>query len=143
MAHRNDDPYTGFGFVVEIDGIVTAAFKEVSGLGASIDVVEYRSGADPTSGVRKLPGLRKFSNVTLKRGIVTDLQLWQWIASEPPDRRNVAILMLDEERSTILRFLLHDAWPCRWEGPVLNATGSAVALETLELTHERLDVEAG
>jgi phage tail-like protein len=143
MAHRSGDPYAGFGFIVEIDGSTAGAFKEVSGLGTSIDVVEYRSGADPTSAVRKLPGLRKFTNVTLKRGVVADLELWSWIASLSPDRRSVAILMLDEERSVVLRFLLHNAWPCRWEGPTLNATGSAVALESLELTHERLDVEAG
>ena len=118
-------------------------FRKVTGLGGWIDPIEYRNGNDKGQTSRKLPGLRHYGNVTLKRGVVGDLRLWEWIESDPPDRRNVVITMLDEQRAPVLRFVLHDAWPCRWVGPTLNAKGgSDVAIEALELCHERLEVQA-
>jgi phage tail-like protein len=146
MAHRSGDPYTRFNFTVDLgDGLgdtPAGGFRKVRGLGSSIDPIEYRNGNDPEQHSRKLPGLRHYSNVTLKRGVLTDLRLWQWIASDPPDRRNVIITMLDAQRVPVLRFVLHDAWPCRWTGPRLNAKHSKVAIESLELCHERLELEA-
>lgn len=145
MAHRTGDPHARFNFVVDLgDGTgdgPAGGFRKVTGLGARIDPIEYRNGNDPDAAVRKLPGLRHYDNVTLKRGVVSGIGLWQWIASEPPDRRNVTITLLDEQRVPVLRFVLHNAWPCRWVGPTLNAKGSDVAVEALELCHERLEVE--
>src|SRR5919109_441106 len=118
------DPFPGFDFVVEIDGIATAAFKEVSGLEGSIDVVEYREGADLSPATRKLPGLVKFSNVTLKRGLTESRDLYQWwsaVASGRPDRRNVAIILLERERNPVRRWLLRDAWPVRYAISSLDA----------------------
>src|SRR5919108_4470514 len=96
------DPFPGFDFVVEIDGIATAGFKEVSGLEGAIEVIEYREGADRSLAPRKLPGLVKYANVTLKRGLTESRDLYQWwseVASGKPDRRGVAIILLDRERN--------------------------------------------
>lgn len=145
MSPRNGDPHTRFNFLVDLgDGagdLPAGGFRKVKGLGSSIDPIEYRNGNDKTPAARKLPGLRHYSNVTLKRGVVSDLRLWQWISSEPPDRRTVVITLLDQQRVAVLRYVLHDAWPCKYEGPRLNAKGSDVAIETLELCHERLEIE--
>jgi phage tail-like protein len=144
MAHRNGDPHTRFTFAVDLgDGageIAAGGFRKVRGLGSSIETIELRDGGDPGQPARKLPGLRHYSNVTLKRGIITDLRLWQWIDGDPPERRTVTITMLDAKGSPALRFVLHKAWPCRWVGPSLTAKGSRMAIETLELCHERLEV---
>ena len=76
MAGRTD-PYRGFNFLVEIDGITQAGFSEVSGLDATTDPVDYREGNDPNH-VRKLTGLNKYSPITLKRGITDSDELWKW-----------------------------------------------------------------
>jgi phage tail-like protein len=142
---RSGDPYSGFNFLVDLgtggEG-PSAAFRDVTGIGASIDVVEYRVGNDPEPHTRKLPGLRKYSNVVLKRGLTRDTTLWDWLNTDPPDRRNVVIALLDGQRSEVMRFILRNAWPCKWTGPELDAESSDVIIETLELCHERLDVVA-
>jgi phage tail-like protein len=143
MPH--DDPHTRFNFVVDLgDGsgdLPAGGFRKVRGLGTRIDPLEYRSGNDPELHTRKLPGLRHYDNVILKRGVTGDLRLWQWIAADPPDRRTVTITMLDRQGTAVLRFILHNAWPCRWTAPQLNAKGNEVAIETIELCHERLEVQ--
>jgi phage tail-like protein len=141
MARR--DPYGAFNFLVEIGGGETAAgFAECSGLATETEVIEYREGGDFAT--RKLPGLTKHSNVTLKRGLIGDPTLWRWrkaIVDGELDRRGVTIVLLDQARKPVVRFHLSNAWPCKWEGPTLNAKANDVAIETLELAHEGLDVE--
>jgi len=79
MANGNRvDPFRGYNFHVEIGAAVNMGFRECSGLTFDTDVVEYREGTDRNLHVRKLYGLRKFANIQLKRGIITDPQLWQW-----------------------------------------------------------------
>ncbi len=140
------DPYRQFNFRIEIDGLQISGFSEVS-LGAAItDVVEYREGSDK-SGVRKLPGLTRHSNVVLKRGMTHSLDLYQWhravVEGRTADaRRNVVVVLSDETGKDIGRFTLRNAWPTKYEGPSLNAAGNEMAVETLELTHEGLEREA-
>jgi phage tail-like protein len=76
-ANRND-PFGAFNFLVEIDGVMKGSFSEVSGLDAEIDPIEYRTGDEDIT-VRKIPGLRKYSNITLKRGLTLDHSLWDWM----------------------------------------------------------------
>ncbi len=137
------DPFTIGKFTVSIDGTVSTAFSEVSGLEASIDVLDYRAGDSKSLVDQKLPGLNKVSNITLKRGLTADLTLWTWIASVKAgtmERRNVQITLLDQADKPVLAWRIHNAWPCKWTGPALNANSSDVAIETLELTHEGLEL---
>jgi len=134
------DPYRGFNFLVEIDGITQAGFQEVSGLDSSTDPVDYREGSDPTH-VRKLAGLNKFSPITLKRGITDSDELWKWrdsVVVGKPERKNGSIVLLDETGAEKLRWNFSNAWPSKWTGPAFNATSTAVAIETLEIIHEEL-----
>ena len=134
------DPYRGFNFRVEIDGIQQAGFQEVSGLDSSTDSQDYREGADPNH-VRKLTGLNKFSAITLKRGITDSDELWKWrttVVDGKVERKNGSIIMLDETGQEKLRWNFINAWPSKWTGPSFNSTSSAVAVETLELTHEEV-----
>jgi len=134
------DPYRGFNFMVEIDGITQAGFQECGGLDASNDPVDYREGTVPNH-VRKLTGLNKYSPVTLKRGITDSDELWKWrqtVIDGKAERKNGSIVLLDETGAEKLRWNFVNAWPSKWTGPALNSTSSAVAIETLELTHEEL-----
>lgn len=137
------DPYGAFNFIVEIDGVAAGGFREVSGLESSVDVIEYRNGSDDTT-VRKLPGLKKYSNVVLKRGLSNDHALWNWyqtILQGQVDRRSMVVVVLNEAREPAVRFELRNAWPCRWSGPDLDAGRSAVAIETLEICHEGVELD--
>ncbi len=89
------DPYRGFNFMVEIDGTQVGGFSEVSGLNAQRDPVEYREGADVENHVRKLTGLSKYANITLKRGYVKDDTLWRWYAelAAGKDDRQVLVVV--------------------------------------------------
>ena len=141
MAARQD-PLGSFNFTVEIDGTTITGFSEVSGLDAEVEVVEYREGSDPTP--RKLAGIRKYANITLKRGITGDLTLWKWmqsILSGNADRRNISIVLLNEHRDPVARWHVVRAWPTKYQAPALNACANEVGLETLELTHEGLTRE--
>ncbi len=140
MAAGRVDPYRSYNFLVEIDGITQAGFQEVSGLDSSTDPVDYREGADPNH-VRKLTGLNKFTPITLKRGITDSDELWKWrdtVVNGKPERKNGSIILLDDTGAEKLRWNFFNAWPSKWTGPSFNATSTAVAVETLEITHEEL-----
>lgn len=138
-----NDPYKVFNFIVEIDGINAAGFTECSGLSTTTDVIEYREGNE-RSGARKLPGLTKFSNIVLKRGMTRSRDLWNWrktVIDGAVERKSGAIVLLADDRTPVGRFRFRDGWPTKWEGPALNAKSSEVAIETLEIAHEGLEVE--
>jgi phage tail-like protein len=140
------DPYLNGNFLVQIDGITSASFSEVSGLEADIEVIEYRSGDAKQAAVQKLPGLHKFTNITLKRGLVQDLSLWNWmqtVLNGTVQRANVSIILLDRTENPVWRWNLTNAWPCKWSGPVLKAESDEVALETLEICYENLTASTG
>jgi phage tail-like protein len=144
MPTVRDDPYGRFNFVVEIDGIARAGFSEVEGLGGEIDVVAYREGSDKTNSFRLLPGLVRYPRVVLRRGFAGDASLFGWwraVRDGTLDRRSVSIMLLDETRQPVARWNLRRAWPAKWEAPSLNAKASDVAIETLELVHEGIDLE--
>jgi len=133
------DPYRGFNFLVEIDGITQAGFSEVSGLDASTPSVDYRQGDFGTRGVSKLPGINTYGAITLKRGLTVDRELYDWrekVIDGEIERKNGSIVLLDEKGAEKIRWNFSNAWPSKWTGPSFNATSTAVAVETLELTHE-------
>ena len=135
------DPYLSYNFLVEIDGIVRAGFRECSGLDSTQDPVEYREGTDSFTS-RKLPGAVKYSNISLKWGTTDDAELWEWrkkAADGKVERRNGSIVLMDSAGEEKIRWNFREGWPTKWSGPSLNATGNEVALETLEIAHEGLE----
>jgi phage tail-like protein len=134
------DPYRNYNFLVELDGITQAGFRECSGLDSSTSPIDYREGNDPNH-VRKLPGLNSFSPLTLTRGITDSAELWRWrqtVVEGRPERKNGSVILLDDTGAEKWRWNFAGAWPSKWTGPSLNATDSAVAVEVLEITHEEL-----
>lgn len=134
------DPLRAFTFLVEIDGITRAGFRECSGLDSIQDVIEYREGNEALTS-RKLPGLVHYANITLKRGQTDDVQLWEWrdrASRGKVERKNGSIVMLDETGAEKLRWNFINGWPTKWSGPSLNAAGNEVAVESLEIAHEGL-----
>lgn len=143
MPQRRDDPYLDFNFRLEIDGLEVAGFSEADLPEASIEAVAYREGADKASAARLLPGRVKYGAVVLRRGFSGDPALFEWwreVADGDVARRNVGIVLLDEQRQEVARWLLRRAWPSKWKGPQLDALGNDVAIETLELAHEGIDL---
>lgn len=142
MTHPADQS-RNFNFRVEIDGSAIAGFSEVFIGETAVDVVEYREGTDPAH-VRKLSGLTKYGNITLKRGITPDTTLFQWfqnVVDGKTDRRTVAIMLLDEAGTPVRRWIARNAWPVRYAAPALVATGCELAIETFELAVDRVDVD--
>jgi phage tail-like protein len=144
MPVARDDPYGRFNVLVEIDGVDKAGFGEVEGLAGHTDVIEYREGADKSNAFRLLPGLVRYPPVVLRRGFAGDASLFGWwkaVRDGDLDRRTVTIILLDEKRDPVARWRLRRAWPTKWEGPSLDARASDVAIETLELVHEGIELE--
>lgn len=142
---KRTDPYRTFNFRVEIDGLTVGSFSECSGLSTEGDAVEYREGTDVPLTVRKLMGLHKYSNITLKRGYTKNAELWNWyrnIVNGVPDRRNGSIILVDEERKDVLRWSIENAWIRKIEAPSFKASGNEVAIESIELVHEGLMLES-
>jgi phage tail-like protein len=140
---KRDDPFQQFNFLVEIDGVARAGFMEVSGLTTDTDAIDYREGADPTLNVRKLSGMRKYTNITLKRGYTKDRSLWEWrkkIIQGQTERRSADIVLLDEARNEVLRWRIREAWISKWDNGPFNAKTNDVAIETIELIHEGLEL---
>ncbi|MGD9081398.1 MAG: phage tail protein [Desulfobacterales bacterium] len=138
-----NDPYNAFNFLVEIDGVTVAGFSECSGLTTETDIVEYRNGDEEIT-VRKLPGLRKYTNIALKRGYTDSKELWDWrkkVIDGLTERKPGSITLLDEARNPALTWNFREGWPSKWEGPTFNAKNNEVAIETLEIAVEGLELE--
>jgi phage tail-like protein len=141
-----NDPYRGFNFRIEIDNTAVAGFRECGGLTLNTDPVDYREGTDALLSVRKLTGLRKFTNITLKRGYTQNKELWKWyknVLNGTPDRRNGSIVLQDEQHNDVLRWNFEAGWVCKWEGPAMNATSNDVAIESIEICHEQIVLDEG
>ena len=137
------DPLRNCRFRLEIDGIQIASFSEVEIGATTTEAIEYREGGDP-SNVRKLPGLTKYGNVTLKRGISASLDLYNWhramVTGQTLDyRRTVVVVVLDEKGNDAVRFVVADAWPAKYAAGPLNAKGNEVFIELLELVNEGIE----
>lgn len=138
MAHGKN-PYSAFNFIIEIDNAPVAAFSEVDALTADGNVIEYREGEDGDRAFRKLQGLRKFGQITLKRGYTASPDLWSWwqsIRRGDAHRKSGIILFLNKAREPILKWAIKEAWINKWEGPAMNATTNEVAIEALEVLCE-------
>jgi phage tail-like protein len=144
MADERHDPFRSFNFRLEIDNLPVAAFSEVSGLNAEANVAEYRTGTAAELHVTKLPGLHKHGNVTLKRGMVKDSVLWDWfrnIENGVTDRRDGAVVLMDEQRLDVLRWTFAAAWPAKMSFSDLKAAGNEIAIESVELVVETMRLQ--
>ena len=151
MADRTT-PYGAFNFLVNLNGPIgedqpLGGFSDVSGLGTEITMAEYRNGNDRPNHVRKVPGIHKVSDVTLKRGIVNSTDLWDWITQTQTEsiaaKRTVVITLRDEAGNPVQKWTLGGVVPMKYTGPTLAAKGGGdVAMEELVLSSESLDVAA-
>jgi phage tail-like protein len=135
------DPYRAYNFLVEIDGITRAGFSECAGLEVGTDPIDYREGSEGHT-VRKLPGLARYANISLKRGVTDDVELWQWCKKAIDgtiERKNGSIILLDDAGTEKLRWNFREGWPTKWTGPSLDASANEVAIETLDIAHEGLE----
>ena len=138
-------PLAVFHFRVEF-GTEQLGFTEVSGLTQENQMIEYRAGDFPEYSSIKMPGLRKFNNITLKRGIMqSDNKLFQWLSSgmklSKVDRKDLTISLLNEKHEPVMTWKVIRAFPVKLEGPQLKAMGNEVAIESIEIAHEGLEIE--
>jgi phage tail-like protein len=150
MAVVRDRPYGNYNFLVDLgmgdSDAVQAGFSEAFIPEAYMDVIEYRNGNEKESGVRKIPGRAHYGNITLKRGVIGSLNLYQWWNEvrngAAAGFRNVAVHLQNEDRSAIvLTWKLLRAWPVRYRFSSLEAKGKDVLIEILELACERIEIE--
>jgi phage tail-like protein len=150
MAVLRESPYAQFNFLVDLGTGETAGpeagFQECSTLSSSVDVIEYRNGNDKVNSPRKLTGLTRVSNVTLKRGIIGSLNLYQWLDQvrngDLAAVRTVVIHLQSEDHASVaMSWKLHRARIVKHTSGPLNAKGTDVAIEEMTLAYERLEVE--
>ncbi len=144
-------PYGAFNFLVNLNGpqgpeTPLGGFSDVSGLGVEITMAEYRNGNEKENHVRKIAGIHKVSDVTLKRGIVNSKDLWDWLKETqrngPAAKRTVVITLLDEAGSSVESWTLRNVVPMKYTGPTLAGKGGGdVAMEELVLSSEGMDME--
>lgn len=134
MSSQN--PYESYNFMVTIDDVPAAMFTECVLPSVTLDVVEYRQGNDVVSNVHKLPGLARYGNLTLKRGITNTLALWNWVDGFLKGAGNVeqiTVQLLDAKRNPVIQWQFTNCWPVKYELPVLSGHTSALAIESVEI----------
>ena len=134
------DPYRQFRFRVEIDGITQAGFSDCTFADTTTDPVEYREGDEPPV-FRKLSGLTKYGNITLKGGSTDSMELYNWRqqiidTGAEGARKNVSIILVDEAGADKARWDIVRAWPSKYDPPDFSAKGNEVAIESLDIVHE-------
>ena len=145
MANRTT-PYGAFNFIVEFDGgEIFGGFSDVSGIGTEVTVAEYRFGNDKENHVRKVAGVHKVSDVTLKRGILNSKSLFDWIAATrtkgPDAQKSVTIALLDESQKRVQTWVLRGVIPMKYTGPTLAGKGGGdVAMEEVVLSAEAMEL---
>ncbi|MGY3051895.1 phage tail-like protein [Pedobacter sp. UYEF25] len=139
-------PLPKFHFQVDWGG-TKIGFTEVSGLNIENKLIEYRDGASPEYSKIKMPGMREFSNITLKRGVFADdNEFYQWlntISLNTVERRDVVIKLLNEEHTPVVTWKIKNAFPLKIQSTDLKADGSEVAIEQIDLAHEGLTIQNG
>lgn len=137
-------PLVKFHFQVEWGG-TKIGFTEVSGLDVETEVVEYRHGASPEYSKIKMPGMQKFSNLTLKRGTFkSDNEYFAWwntVKLNTIERRDITISLLNEDHDPVVTWKVKSAWPTKIQSTDLKADGNEVAIESMEIVHEGLTIQ--
>jgi len=138
-------PYPNFNFqVIDQDDGALGGFSDVSGLNAEITVAEYRNGNDPENHVTKIPGVHKFENVTLKRGVVNSKSFFDWFKAAwqtgPAAKRTIRILLQDEAHEAVQQWKLTGAFPMKYTGPTMAAKGGTeTAMEEWQICYDNME----
>lgn len=135
-------PLPSFSFQVTWGTQTKIPFQEVSGLDTETQILEYRHSNSPAYSTIKMPGIKKFGNVTMKRGIfVKDNTFWAWysqITMNTIKRIGVVVQLLDEKGAPTMTWTLTNAWPTKISSPTMKSDGNEVAIQTIEIAHEGL-----
>lgn len=135
------DTYAGCRFYLQIEGINKAVFAELGGLQIETEIFEYAEGGN-NGFIHRLPGPIRIGNITLKRGLSTSNELFEWylriVNGKLDERHNLSVLIYDAEGQELQRWNFLAAYPVRWVGPALDANSSPIAIETFELAHAGL-----
>jgi phage tail-like protein len=149
MPRRSSDPLGNFRFSLELDQVRVAGFAECTGLAVETKVVEYKEGGN-NSTTLKFPEASSFGNITLKRGVSSSNDLLEWqldVATGAFSKNNraanpnVAIILMNEKGDPVKRWNLIRPFPVKWVAPELKASGNEVAIETLEIAHEGIELK--
>lgn len=143
----NEYPLPKFHFEVNWGSEFQIGFTEISGLDVESEVIEYRDGASKEYNKVKMPGMQKFSNITLKRGTFEGVnefyQWWNTVRLNKIERRDITISLLNENHEAIAVWEVKNAWPTKVQSTDLKSDGNEVAIETMELVHEGLTIRNG
>ena len=138
------DPISAHQFALEVQGVTEATFREAAGFGSEHSVIEQKEqGPKGNTVVRKMPGTLKWQNITLKRGMTTNTELWKWrqqvIDGKIEDARlDGSVVGYDEDGEEKIRYNFRRGWPSKWESSGMNANGNDPVIEAIEIAHEGL-----
>ena len=140
MLFRSD-PLIVYQFGIEVGGMVTGYFSEIAGISSESDVIEHKVSAEGKDFIQKMPGRLKWGDVTLKRGITSNLQIWEWRQQVEQGkmndaRKNCSILLYDRNMNVAARWDFVSAWPSKVSGPDIKADGNEFGIEEMILVHE-------
>ena len=139
-----DYPLVKFHFSVDWGG-TKIGFTEVSGLDVETEVIEYREGSSPEYSKIKMPGMQKFSNITMKRGTFnSDNEYYEWwnsVKLNTIERRDITINLLNEEHEPVVTWKVKNAWPTKVQSTDLKGDGNETAIESVEIVHEGLVIQ--
>jgi phage tail-like protein len=142
-----EELFGAYNFLLEVQGIVNdnkiivGGFKSMSGMDSETEIVEFKQGNDTV--VRKKPGRTTYANIVLERGYTATDDLWQWrqnIENGKIDRRSGSVIILDPDGQTeVARYNFYEGWPCKWYVPDMNSDSSAMAIEKIEISVEKVE----
>lgn len=145
MDNQGEDPLVSFNFAIEVQGQINGFFTEVSGLGSETEVAEHNVvGPNGSQVVRKIPGRLKWGDITLKRGITSNMDIWEWrkmVEQGNVDgaRRNGSIVMYDQMGTEVARWNFQKAWPMKVTGPAPKSDTGDISVEEMTLVHEYIE----
>jgi phage tail-like protein len=137
-----EDPLLGFNFMLELEGALAGYFTECSGIGSEHEIVEQKVvDKQGHEIVRKIPGRMKWQDISLKRGITSDLKIWEWrdqlVQGKSKDaRKNITITMLSRDYQPVAVWHFANAWPSKVTGPNLKSDSNEFGVEELTIVHE-------
>jgi phage tail-like protein len=142
MSQR--DPLVGFHYAIEVQGVINGYFTECSGIGSEHEVIEHKIVDEKgRESIHKIPGRLKWENVSLKRGITSNMDIWDWrdqVVEGDVDgaRRNGSIVMFNQKLDEVARWNFENAWPIKVSGPSMKADSNEFGIEEVVITHEGL-----